>query len=104
MERELAHTLYDDLMKQGKIQYTVSEIPIILTSQYYNIIDLDKLILELDPENYDIYNMRKELLSICGSFQKNLKLIDEDFSWINKEIQINSVEKVKNSCFDFLRK
>jgi hypothetical protein len=104
MNKEKAHELYDQLMKARKSQYTYSEMVIILTSQYYNIIDLDKLILELDPIEYNIENMRKELLSICESFQKNLNSIDENFSWDKKNEQIYSVEMVKKSCIKFLIK
>ncbi|GEM_PF-3559503 len=104
MDREMAHTLFVELMKQRKYQYSMSEMAIILTSQYYNIVDLDKLIPELDPNDYDIHKMRREILSICESFQNNLKLVNEKFSWGDKNEQISSVKKIKKSCLDFLNR
>lgn len=89
-------------MNQRKTDYTMSEMIIILTSQYYNIVDLDKIIPDLNPIEYDIPNMKRQLLSICESFQKNLKSINEDFSWPNKDEQLTSVERVKKSCQDYL--
>lgn len=101
MNRETAHYFFDELIKQKKDHYTMSEMIIILTSQYYNIIDLDKLIPELDPNEYDILNMRKELLSICRSYFKNLKSISENFSWNDKNEQVSSVKRVQESCESF---
>lgn len=102
MDKATAHNLFENLMKERKQHYSASEMIVILTSQYYNILDIHKLIPELDPNEYNISNMTKELLSICESFQNNLKSVNENFSWDDKDQQILMVSQIKKSCQDSL--
>lgn len=98
----MAHNLFEELMQQKKAEYSITDIIIILSSQYYNIVDFDIYISNLNPNDPNIYRFISKLLSVCESFQNNLMSVDANLTWTNKDEQILTVEKVKKSCQSYL--
>tara|TARA_B110000091_G_C13789521_1_gene464989 strand:+ start:1165 stop:1764 length:600 start_codon:yes stop_codon:yes gene_type:complete len=96
-KKEKIHAECNRILNSQKENYSVSEMIILVQSQYYNIEDLFTYGANLKSENISEHlTISEEIVSICNSFQNNLKLIPASIMWGDSEYQISRVEGIKS--------
>lgn len=96
-KKEKIHAECNRILNSRKENYSVSEMIILVQSQYYNIEDLFTYGANLKSDNISEHlTISEEIVSICNSFQKNLKLIPASILWGDSEYQISRVEGIKS--------
>lgn len=96
-KKERIHEEADRIFSGKKENYTATEMVILVRSQYYNIEDLFTYGANLKNVDIDEHiEISEKIFSICNSFQNNLKLIPDIFSWEDSQYQIARVEGIKS--------
>ena len=96
-KKEQIHAEADRIFNGQKENYSVTEMVILVQSQYYNIEDLFTYGANLKSNDANEHiSISEEIFSICNSFQNNLKLIPDLISWEDAEIQISRVKGIKS--------
>ena len=95
-KKERIHEEADRIFNGQKDNYSVTEMVILVQSQYYNIEDMFTYGANLKSDDINEHIVISErIFSICNSFQTNLKLIPDIFSWEDSENQKARVEGIK---------
>ena len=95
-KKERIHEEADKIFNGQKDNYSVTEMVILVQSQYYNIEDMFTYGANLKSNDINEHiDISKRIFSICNSFQNNLKLIPDIFGWKNSENQKTRVEGIK---------
>jgi hypothetical protein len=96
-KKERIHEEADRIFNGQKDNYTVTEMVILVQSQYYNIEDLFTYGANLKSEDINEHiAVSERIFSICNSFQNNLKLIPDIIGWEDSKNQIARVNGIKN--------
>ncbi|MFA5300578.1 MAG: hypothetical protein WC389_20515 [Lutibacter sp.] len=96
-KKEQIHAEADRIFNGQKNNYTVTEMVILVRSQYYNIEDLFTYGANLTSEDINKHiSISERIFSICNSFQNNLKLIPDIIGWEDSQNQIKRVEGIKS--------
>jgi|TARA_R100001530_G_scaffold35145_1_gene27444 hypothetical protein len=96
-KKERIHEEADRIFNGQKDNYTVTEMVILVQSQYYNIEDLFTYGANLKSEDINEHiAVSERIFSICNSFQNNLKLIPDIIGWEDSKNQIARVKGIKN--------
>lgn len=95
-KKEKIHAEADRIFNGQKDNYTVTEMVILVQSQYYNIEDLFTYGANLKSDDINEHiAVSERIFSICNSFQNNLKLIPDIFGWEDSKNQIARVDGIK---------
>lgn len=101
--KEEIHSQADRIFNGQKENYSVSEMAILVQSQYFNIEDLFEYGANLESENInDHISISENIFSICNSFQKNNKLIPDIIGWKDSKNQILKVKEIKSEILKIL--
>lgn len=96
-KKEQIHAEADRIFNGQRDNYTVTEMVILVQSQYFNIEDLFTYGANLKSEEINEHiAVSERIFSICNSFQNNLKLIPDIFGWKDSKNQISRVQGIKN--------
>jgi len=96
-KKERIHEEADKIFNGQKDNYSVTEMVILVQSQYYNIEDFFTYGANLKSDDINEHiAVSERIFSICNSFQNNLKLIPDIFGWEDSENQKARVEGIKS--------
>ena len=102
-DKEKIHSEADRIFNGQRENYSVSEMAILVQSQYYNIEDLFEFGANLRSENINEHiSVSEKIFSVCNSFQKNIKLIPDIIGWNDSKNQISKVKEIKSEISKIL--
>lgn len=96
-KQDQIHELAQQILDQNKISYSVSEMAIIMQSQYYNIEALFTF-----GANYQGGDLEEKILiseqivSICQGFNRNLSQYPTEITWQDRDHQVTRVNGILN--------
>ncbi len=102
MDKKKIHELSDKINQQNRNEFSVSELSIIVQSQFYNIEDLYNYLVGDEGIDYMKYiediehfiKLSSKIISISEAFMRNIVKFPTTFSWNDKDQQVVKVKEI----------